>query len=462
MGFNKGALCVAIIPVIVIVFGRLLGEYINDVQPIVDWDACWTVAACGGRSEYVVKSSPFSVEQEELLSMSKMLGNRKPVHGLDGFETEDWEYGIDKTWLESVLVYWEKEYDWRKIETKMNNDFSPKEVTIDGLKIHFLHIQPSKQQGQQTRIPILLLHGWPGSVYEFHKFIPALVESKPHLPYEIIVPSLPGYGFSSGAEKPGLDVCAAAVIMSKLMTQALKHEHYFVQGGDWGSVIAHCLVQIVPQGQVLGTHVNMPLAPHTWWSFPYAALFESDLSERKKSYPISGFLSGVVSNLAYMQEHMTKPSTIGFVIAQAPAATAAWILEKFHGWSDCSNSKLTNEELVTNLMFYWLTGSQVSSIRLYKETLWGEKSLTNLRAVLVKRLDSPFGISLFPHEMLPPPKIVLSSRYTNIVTLEQADKGGHFAAFEQPNTLAGHFNRFVLKSLEGLGAQHPLGSVLLT
>ncbi|CAK9098583.1 Epoxide hydrolase 1 (Epoxide hydratase) (Microsomal epoxide hydrolase) (mEH), partial [Durusdinium trenchii] len=406
---------------------------------VADWDACWALdeAACGivGQPEPM----PFAVPQQELDDLQNRLRTRRPLKGLAALHNgsdSSWMMGIDIAHLEKALDFWENDYDWRAVEEELNA-LNPHMVLVQGLHVHYLHIKP--QDTSKPSIPMLMMHGWPGSIYEFHKAAPLLAAKNPRL--ELIIPSLPGYGFSEGSHKPGLDACAMGVLMHVLMSQALGFEKYFVQGGDWGSIIAHCMLQKVPEGTILGTHVNMALVMFPFWSPIYGTFVSTEASEKERAnfFSLPGKL---VQTIPYMGMQATKPHTVGFALNDSPVATAAWILDKFESWTDPS-SELTMNELITNLMFYYVPGANGSAMRLYHETMYTDRTGHVLKCAILKPVTAPMGLSDFPFEILPPARFMIPSRYRNLKTHHIAQKGGHFAAFEQPETLAQHVHEFL-------------------
>lgn len=467
----KAALLVLLVSVLVNVYYH---RVVLDVKVQVDWDACWAAShdelkLCRQSPSVkdTIEAVPIHVEQGQLELLQRKLRDRiKPMWSMVGIQArskESWSDGIDVDYLEGVLQFWEQDYKWREAENELNG-MHPHQALIDGLKVRYLHVKTqtshstiSLQKGASTRItkantsvPLLLLHGWPGSVYEFHKLIADLQTRDTN--YEFVVPFLPGYGFSQGAQRPGLNVCAIAVIMSKLM-RALGKPSYIVQGGDWGSFIAHCLQDITPPGEVIGMHINMPIVSLPLWTPLYAYLFETDSAEIAKA-DILAIPKKLFETTPYLLQQATRPKTLGVGLEDSPVALAAWVLDKFKLWTD-AKSNITNQQLVTNLMLYWLPQAQTSSAMLYRESFG--RAPANLFTVLFQKpVHCKTGISQFPYEIMPPPAFTLSTRYKNIVTYHKATRGGHFAALEQPHALAEHIHEFVQALLYPQGTNNDI------
>lgn len=437
---------------VVVLLGVLLHLYTTHVwlpglTVDADWNACWSAGSqqCGTTSAASLKPAPLQVSDAALAEIKEHLSLRHRRSSLTKkpFDAGSIDYGVDADGLETLLTHWETKYDWRAAEARYNA-MNPRKAVVDGLEVHFLTVKAkttSKKQQQKKKKPLLVLHGWPGSVWEFMDFVPALAALDDSI--EFVVPSLPGYGWSEGAAKPGLDACAMAVMMSKLMTTVLGYtDGYYVQGGDWGSFVAHCMVEVTPAAEVLGMHVNMPLVVHPWWS-PLLLLTESDPEQRER-LNLFTLPAKVFQTTGYMHLQATKPHTLGAVLDASPVATAAWMFEKFEGsgWTD-PRSNLSHDQLITNLLFYWLPAAQGTAARMYKESLWGLRSGRVFGVVARKPVTTKTGLSTFPREIIPPPHAILSSRYHNIVTHDTPERGGHFAAFEQPEILAKHVHGFL-------------------
>jgi pimeloyl-ACP methyl ester carboxylesterase len=350
-----------------------------------------------------------------------------------------WEDGTDLTYFEAFVQYWLNEYDWPKWEAKLNS-LQQFTATVSGINVHFVHERSNKPDA----VPLLLMHGWPGSYFEFHKLIPIL---KADGRFHIVAPSLPGYGFSSPAKERGCGVTAIASCMDSLMA-TLGYNHYIAQGGDWGAIICRALAKY-HSSTCAAIHINMCLARPSLSNpfhllqlanvalFPRLPLFlnASEIQNCQEMYRFEQFETG------YQKIQGTKPQTLAYALQDSPTGLAAWILEKFKTWSDCGqvpDNVLTKDELLTNICIYWFGGRIASSMRLYKETL---SNTTELNSLITGYCNTPTGVALFPKELYRPPKSWAAAAY-NLQHWTVMQQGGHFAAFEQPELLANDLFKF--------------------
>ncbi len=328
---------------------------------------------------------------------------------------DDWSQGTPLTWLQEMCAYWADGYDWRRCEAALNSWGSCR-VEVGGLGIHTLHVRSP----QPDAVPLVLTHGWPGSVVEFAKVIgpladPAAHGGDPADAFHVVVPSLPGYGFSDKPTAPGIGVERIADLWAELMT-ALGYDRFVAQGGDWGAVVTTRLGVQHPD-RLLGLHVNMPLGR------PNLELGELTEMEQQS---LAASAQHQQWGTGYSQEQSTRPQTIGYSLVDSPVGLAGWILEKFHAWTDCDGhpeNVLTKDDLLDNVMLYWLTSTGASAARLYWESF---------RRIGQGEVDVPTGCSVFPHEIFRPSRRWAEATYSNIVYWNEPRKGGHFAAFEQP------------------------------
>jgi epoxide hydrolase len=332
--------------------------------------------------------------------------------------TGDWSQGIPLDYTRSLCDYWLERYDWRASETRLNR-FPQFRTEIDGVGIHFVHVR-SPEDGA---LPLVITHGWPGSIVEFHKVIeplanPVAFGGSAADAFHVVCPSLPGYGFSGKPDRPGWSTTRTAGAWDQLMVR-LGYPRYAAQGGDWGAQVTTGL-GMYHAGHVAGIHLNMPIA------FPDQAS-RDDLTEREQAALASmDYYSKWDSG--YSKEQSTRPQTVGYGLADSPAGLCAWIVEKFWAWTDCDGDPvnvLTRDELLDNVMFYWLPATGASSARLY----WESFSKPLLGPVAV-----PVGCSIFPKEIFRPSRRWAEKQLTNVHYWNELDKGGHFAAFEQPET----------------------------
>lgn len=332
----------------------------------------------------------------------------------------DWSQGVPTDRLRALVDHWRHGYDWRRCEAMLNG-FGQYKTRIDGLDIHFLHIRSPNPDA----MPLLLTHGWPGSVIEFHKVIgplsdPAAHGGDPADAFHLIVPSLPGYGFSDKPAESGWGVERIARAWAELMRR-LGYNRYFAQGGDWGSAVTVSLGVQAPPG-LAGVHFNMlSIRPEHGSEHPDA--------QEQAAIDALDYFGNVES--AYARLQATRPQTIGYALADSPVAQAAWIYEKLRGWSDCNGEPetiFTQDEMLDNIMLYWLPANGASSARLYWE------SMGSFRPT---KIDLPLGYSQFPREIIAPPRHWAEQVFSNIIHWNTLDRGGHFAAFEQPDLFIG-------------------------
>jgi len=333
----------------------------------------------------------------------------------------DWSYGTDLGYLKEIVDYWRTKYDWRAAEARLNA-FHHLRTDVDGLKLHFIH-----ERGKGPKpLPLLISHGWPGSVVEFLKVIgpltdPAAHGGDPADAFDVVAPSLPGYGFSAHAQTPGMHPGKIADVFAALMQQ-VGYRRFGAQGGDWGAIITTCLGNQHPS-QLVGIHLNMVVAFPPDESNPAAGLSEAEMVSLME---MQRFLN---EETGYQRIQGTKPQTLGYALNDSPAGLAAWIIEKFRTWSDCGGQierRFTKDELLTNIMVYWVTESITSSVRLYCEAQ--RSGMFPPRGL---RVDVPTGCAIFPREMFRPPRAWAEKVY-NVQRWTELPAGGHFAAMEEP------------------------------
>ncbi|KAJ8013530.1 hypothetical protein DPEC_G00030730 [Dallia pectoralis] len=364
-------------------------------------------------------------------------------------------YGFNSTYLKKVVYYWRHKFDWKK-QVAILNQYPHFKTKIEGLDVHFIRVRPPHRHGQRV-LPLMLVHGWPGSFYEFYRILPLLTDPRGDLAFEVICPSIPGYGFSEAPHKQGFNSLAAARIFHKLM-ERLGFSEYYLQGGDWGSLITTNMAQMKPEC-VRGLHLNMLNGKHRGFGVLFAMMFGNYLpwlfgftrEDVKRLFGSKGFLERnfyeLLRESGYFHIQATKPDTTGCGLNNSPVGLAAYILEKFSTWTDFSNRDLEDgglerkfslDDLLTNIMIYWITGSIVSSMRFYKENM--ENRPDHIAGVFV-----PTGLAAFPNEIMHVPQVWAQDRYRNISSYSYMPRGGHFAAFEEPQLLADDLRKFVGK-----------------
>ena len=353
----------------------------------------------------------------------------------DEAENTGWNYGTNLGYLKELVDYWQHSYDWRAQEAKLNQ-FAQFRADIDGQSIHFLHM---RGKGPNPT-PLLLIHGYPDSFYRYHKIIPLLTDPEsvggnPEDSFDLIVPSLPGFGFSDRPNFPGgMKSLRSAELLSKLMTEVLGYQRYAVGGGDVGSRVTRLLALAHPE-QVLGIHL-------TDIGFPQEIAFPPEVPNPS---PAEGRFLGSVGMWffqegAYAALQTTKPQTISYALSDSPAGLAGWIVEKFRAWSDCGGEiekSYTKDELLTNIMIYWVTGTISSSARLYHEDTFQSAPQLSVG----QYIEVPAGVATFPKDLTYPPR-ELGERFLRVTRWTEMPRGGHFAALEEPDLLAEDLRTF--------------------
>jgi pimeloyl-ACP methyl ester carboxylesterase len=328
---------------------------------------------------------------------------------------EGWGQGMPLKVLQDMTSYWAEDYDWRDREARMNA-IPAFRTEIDGLTFHFQHVRSPHADA----LPLILTHGWPGSVVEFAKVIGPLTDPTGHGgqasdAFHVVCPSLPGYGFSDRPSAPGWGLNRTASAWSVLMAR-LGYDRYVAQGGDWGSFVTSCLPAADPE-HLIGIHLNMAVvAPD-----PSVELTES---ERKDQGAAAAYHR---SGGGYASIQSSRPQTMGYGLVDSPSALAGWILEKFWFWTDHGDrpveSVLSRDEQLDNVMLYWLSRTGASAARLYWETG---------RGLTLKPIQIPVGVSIFPRELFRTSERFARRHYPGLSYFNEVERGGHFAAFEQP------------------------------
>ena len=334
-----------------------------------------------------------------------------------------WDYGADLASIEQLVAYWQNTYDWRAQERALNR-WTHCKATVDGHAIHFIH-----ERGKGPRpLPLLIAHGWPGSFFEFMDVIgpltdPAAHGGDPADAFDVVVPSLPGYAFSDPPRRRGVNVACMADWFAVLMRDVLGYERYGAQGGDWGSMIASRLGYACPDA-VVGVHLNMVgIAPHP--------ANRQNLSPAEEAF-LANMRAWQREERGYQEIQGTKPQTLGFALNDSPVGLCAWIVEKFRTWSDCGGNPenvYSKDQLLTNVMLYWVTQTFHSASRIYYEERHHPWRLGK-----DEKVGAQTGIAAFPKEIAQAPREWAERAY-NVQHWTDMPAGGHFAAMEQPALL---------------------------
>jgi epoxide hydrolase len=370
----------------------------------------------GGPMTAAVEPFDIHVDDDTLADLRRRLGRTRGGGQIDDV---GWEYGIPLDYVSELVDYWRDVYDWRAEEARLN-ELPHFRTHIDGQAIHFIHARSPHADA----FPLLLMHGWPGSVVEFLDVIPLLTHTDSD-PFHVVVPSLPGYGFSGPTRSRGWDVTRIARAFIELMRR-LGYPHYGAQGGDWGAQIATRMGALDPE-HCTALHLNMPIATRPDEPVDLNAQEQADLAamaqfQREES--------------GYALEQGTKPQTLGVALGDSPTGLLAWIVEKFRTWSDCDGhpeNVFTRDQLLTNVMLYWVTDTVTSSLRLYREHMHSREA--------PQFVAVPTGVARYPKEILRYPRAWVERAY-NVTYWAEMPRGGHFAAMEQPELFAGDVGTF--------------------
>jgi len=349
----------------------------------------------------------------------------------DEIADSGWTYGTSLAYLRDLVVYWRERYDWRAAEARLNT-FAQFRARVGELDIHFVHV---KGKGPKP-FPLVITHGWPGSVAEFTKVIGPLTDPGAHGgdpadAFDLVCPSMPGYGFSDHPTTPGMDAERIAALWAELMA-GLGYARFGAQGGDWGAMVSTYL-GANHADRVAGIHLNMVVALPPDPASPLDGLTQAEVIDMM---PMQQFLE---EETGYQRIQGTKPQTLGYALNDSPAGLAAWIVEKFRTWSDCGGDverRFSKDELLTNVMLYWVPESATSSARLYYEMVHaGKFPPTGFR------VDVPTGCAIFPAEIIKPPRSWVERLYA-VHRWTRFPAGGHFAAMEEPAALVGDVRAF--------------------
>ncbi|NKB31774.1 MAG: alpha/beta fold hydrolase [Pseudomonadales bacterium] len=368
--------------------------------------------------------TPFeiSISDEDLLDLQQRLQRTRLPDQLDNVS---WEYGTDLDYMREILGYWQDGFDWREQERQLNQ-FDQFKTEIDGLSMHFIH----QRSNNSDAIPLMIVHGWPGSVSEFTQIIGPLTDPVAHGgnvsdSFHVIAPSLPGFGFSDAASEPGYSPERIALVLADLM-ERIGYQQYAIAGGDWGAIINRHLANHYPD-RLIGMHSNMILAGPPADEEQRSNVTDAEDNSRRTRQAY------MANEVAYQQIQGTKPQTLGYGLNDSPMGLAAWIIEKFHGWTDMPqgadgylDNHFNKDQLLTNVSIYWFTNSITSSTRIYYE---------NRNTPAQKEMgfiDVPTGAAIFPAELFIVPRAWAEAAY-DLRHWSVMEEGGHFAALEKPD-----------------------------
>jgi pimeloyl-ACP methyl ester carboxylesterase len=374
-----------------------------------------------------VRTFEINVPEKTLEDLQRRLAYTRWVKPLT--DDEDWDKGVDPTHLKDLVDYWQHGYRWREQE-KLLNAFNHFKVAIEDYDIHFI-----RQRSQAPNaVPLLLLHGWPDSFYRFHRIIPMLTGFSPGndqtISFDVIVPSLPGFGFTDCPKQQSQQqpIRHNAEIMWKLMTQVLGHKRFAVAGGDGGSPMAQ-LIAIHHPESVLGIYL-------TDLGWQASTVDPSVLSKKEQGY-LEDSQKSFMKQGAYAMLQTTKPQTLAFSLNDSPVGLASWIIDRFHFWCDGDiEDNFSRDELLNNIMIYWVTGTIASSIRNYRLEMISP-SLTAKDYV-----NAPVGLGLFPKDIGGIPPREFAERTLNVQHWHEMPRGGHFTAWEEPTLMADDLKSF--------------------
>ena len=366
-----------------------------------------------------IRPFQINIPESELNQLSDRL---KSTRWPDAETVSSWDQGIPLDYAKSLANYWINEYDWRRCE-KMLNQWPNYMTSIEDIDIHFIH----KPSPHPDALPIIISHGWPGSVIEFCKVIDALTEPEKYGgdakdAFSVVIPSLPGYGFSDKPKTPGTSVEKIGRMWGQLM-RTIGYKEYVAQGGDWGAIISQSM-GITEVENCKAIHLNMPIVmpdPETM----------NELSEKEQS-ALDAMNYYNEWDSGYSKQQSTRPQTVAYGLSDSPVGQMSWIIEKFYSWTDCVQegekkleTVLTKDELLDNVMIFWLTNSSASSARLY----WESFNNPNFDPINI-----PTGCSQFPKEIFQCSRRWAEKRFSKLIYWNELDRGGHFAAFERPDT----------------------------
>ena len=370
---------------------------------------------------------PYTIDipQADLDHLRSRLANTRWA---DDFANVDWTYGVERKWLQEMVRYWRDEYDWRRAEAAMNArpNFV---VDLDGVPIHFQHVRST---AATTRpFPLILTHGWPWTFCDLRGLIDPLTAAG----YDVVVPSLPGFGFSTPLTTPGVNVRRVAQLWVRLMTEVLGYDRFGAYGGDWGAIVTSELGH-AHDTHVVGAHMSLPVI---------CGVTRRDITPSKFAADEQWMVARAAEADRLIRSHVIvhthDPQTLAYALADSPVGTAAWLWERRRAWSDCNGdvtSVFSRDDLCTLASIYWLTGTITTSLRLYFEHFNG--GWPRLRAS-GRSIEVPTGFAIFPKELVFLPRTV-AAEHTNLQRWTLMERGGHFGPAEAPAEIAAELIAF--------------------
>jgi len=377
-----------------------------------------------------LSAKPFTVHVEDSV-LADLRQRLERTRWPDQIPGSGWDRGPDVAYMKELCEYWRTQFDWRGQEARINA-WPQYMVQVDGLDVHFLHVRSKHEHA----IPLVLVHGWPGSFVEFLEVLGPLTDPEAHGgkaedAFHVVVPSLPGFGYSSKPREPGWNSTRMAEVIAKLMAR-LDYKRYGAQGGDWGGGIVRWLA--TNDQHCIGAHSNFP--PFSRGGNPNRA--ETRRAEHR--------IAELADHKAYAAIQGTRPLALGYGLNDSPAGLAAWIVDKFWAWSD-HGGKLENsfskDELLTNITIYWVTETMPSAVRIYHESQHNAPRPSTMTAFQARQSPpAPMGFALFPKEINVPSRSAVEQSVPNVIHWTETSRGGHFAAMEETEALVRDIRAF--------------------
>ncbi|XP_029155825.1 juvenile hormone epoxide hydrolase 1-like [Nylanderia fulva] len=426
----------------------LIKYYSSKRSKLIELSETWWTPGTENSVSNDIRPYKIIFSEELVKDLKNRLKNTRPL--TLPLKDVAWNYGTNTIALNKLLNYWADNYNFQERE-KFVNQYPHFKTNIQGLDIHFIRVKPTNV-GEKRVLPLLILHGWPGSIMEFYKIIPLLTTPKAEYDFvfEVIAPSLPGFGFSSPATIPGLSYIQMSMVLKNLMLR-LGYDKFYIQGGDWGAIIVNAMSTLFPQN-VLGMHSNMcsvmrnevivkqAICQYLFSFLPWTKKPRQTEKTSRKKFSLKRYLS----ETGYFHIQATKPDTVGVGLTDSPAGLAAYIIEKFSTGTNYSYKfrddggfldKFTYDELIDNLMIYWASNSITTAMRIYAE-MFTESNIPLGKLINSNVVEVPTACSQFPNEITEQPISLLRTRFVNLLRVTKMPQGGHFAALEEPELLA--------------------------